>query len=132
MVFCARWNGSAQAKDPSAHSTQENFVNALKTTPTTPELSASRRRLLATGDVRIRRRNLGKPRRRVTVSRPDIRASFAQWAARANSLQGSDIYQINDSVKTVEDWPKATIFKDASGSQPREFAAGDADEEMRT
>ena len=66
------------------------------------------------------------------MSRPDIRASFAQWAARANSLQGSDIYQINDSVKTVEDWPKATIFKDASGSQPREFAAGDADEEMRT
>ena len=36
------------------------------------------------------------------VSRPDICARLARIAPRANSLQGSDVYCVDDLVKTVK------------------------------
>ena len=35
-------------------------------------------------------------------------------AARANSLNGSDVYRINDLVFTEEEWRQATVLKYAS------------------
>ena len=52
-----------------------------------------------------------------TVSRPDICARLARIASRINALTGSDVYRINDLVKTVKTWQKATQLKYASSLQ---------------
>ena len=49
-----------------------------------------------------------------TVSRLDICARLAQLAAKVNTLQGSDIYRINDRINTVKEWQRARILKYAS------------------
>ena len=46
-----------------------------------------------------------------TVLRPDFCARLASIAARANSLQGSGIYRVDDLVKTVKEWQQDTVLK---------------------
>lgn len=53
---------------------------------------------------KLRQRILGGNCRLATVSRPDICARLARIASGANSLNGSDVYRINDLVKSVKVW----------------------------
>ena len=52
-----------------------------------------------------------------TVSRPDICARSARIASRANTLQGGDVYRINDLVKTAKKWQPAAVLKYVSSAQ---------------
>ena len=52
-----------------------------------------------------------------TVSRLEICARLARIASRKNSLCGSDVYRINDLVKTAKLWQKAAVLIYASSSQ---------------
>ena len=63
---------------------------------------------------------LGELRRVAAVSRPDICARLARIASRINALRGSDVYRINELVRVVKDWQRATVLKYASPSYPRE------------
>ena len=62
-------------------------------------------------EIRMRRRKMGKLCWLATVSRQDIRACLAQLAAKVNSLQGSDVYRINDLIRTAEGWVSQTTLK---------------------
>ena len=70
---------------------------------------AARQKLLPSEDVHLRQSMLGELRCLATVSRPDICARLACIASRINSLQGSEVYRINDLIKTVKTWHEATV-----------------------
>ena len=59
-----------------------------------------------------------------TVPRPDICARLARTASRVNSLQGSDVYRINDLVKTVKVWQQAAMLKNWSASHAGKHGKG--------
>ena len=109
---------SFEEKDFAATLTQEDFTNNLKTLPTSPELWAGRKEPLPLDETDLRRRKMGEPCWVATVSRPDVRARLARIASRINSLCGSDVYRINELVREVKKWQKATVLKDASSSRP--------------
>ena len=85
----------------SATLTQEGFAKNPHPLGTSPELRAARQKLLSPEDVKLRQCKLGELCWLATVSRPDICATLARIASRINSLQGVDVYRINNSVKTV-------------------------------
>ena len=62
-------------------------------------------------DVKLCQCKLGELCWLATVSRPDICARLARISSRINELTGSDVYRINDLVKTVKQWQPATILK---------------------
>ena len=107
----------AQEMDFSATMAQQKFTQTLKQIPTMSELRASPLRSLKMEEARMRQRKSGGSGWFATVSRPDIRAWPARLASRINSSQGSDIYQINDLIKIVEEWRQATGPKYHSGPQ---------------
>ena len=56
---------------------------------------------------------------------------LAQVASRVNSSHGSDVYRINDLVKTVKKWRSATVLKRSPASRSPSLSRGDANERMR-
>ena len=108
----------SEANDFLIQLTQGNFTNALKPSPTTPELRASRQRPYWMGEFRIHRRISGDLRRLATASRPGNRARGAQLAARVNARQGSEICRTNDLEKTVEEGRQATVPTNAEKLPP--------------
>ena len=62
------------------------------------------------------------------MSRPDICARLARTASRVNLLKGSDVYRINDLVKTVKVWQQAAVLKYFSSSRVSKYARGGEDE----
>ena len=90
---------SEQDDNFSAPLTQDEFAQNLKPLRTAAQLRASRQKTLSTEDIRLRQCKLGELCLLATVPRPDICARLARTASRVNSLQGSDVYRINDLVK---------------------------------
>lgn len=86
----------------------------------------------STEEVPTNQCKFGEARRLATVARPDICARPAQLAARVNPPQGSDIYQINDSIKTDEERRETTKPEYASSPYSSVLAPGGADGEMHT
>ena len=84
--------------------TQKDFAEKLQPLGTSPQLWAARQKLLSPEDVELRQCKLGELCWLATVSRPDICARLARIASRINELTGSDVYRINDLVKTVKTW----------------------------
>ena len=101
---------------PSATLTQSGFTTNLQPISTTPKLWAARQKLLSPEDAHMCQRKLGDLCWLATVSRPDIRARLARATSRINSLQGSDVYRINDLIKTAKPWQTATALKYVSSS----------------
>ena len=63
-----------------------------------------------------------------TVSRPDIRASLAQIASKANLQQESDTYRVTDFIKMAKKGQPATVLKHLSGPRLGAFTwAGRSD-----
>ena len=85
-----------QIHDFSATATQREFARDLQPLPNAPKLWSSRRLWLSLEDTELRQCKLGELCWLATVSRPDICARLARIAYRINSLQGSDVYRIND------------------------------------
>ena len=94
--------------------TQKEFTEKLQPLGTSPQLWAARQKLLSPEDAKLCQCKLGELCWLATVSRPDICARLARIASRINALTGSDVYRINDLVKTVKTWQKATQLKYAS------------------
>ena len=82
--------------------TQKEFAEKLQPLGTSPQLWAARQKLLSPEDVKLCQCKLGELCWLATVSRPDICARLARIASRINALTGSDVYRINDLVKTVK------------------------------
>ena len=93
---------------------------------TSPILWADRQKPLGVEDKLLRQCKLGELCWLATVSRPDICARLAHIASRVNVLQGSDIYRINDLIKTVKLWQPRAVLKYASSSKPLFPPEGDA------
>ena len=66
-----------------------------------------------------------------TVSRPDISDRHARIATRVSSLRWSDIYLVNDMVKTALVWRQAAMLKYVPLPHPVGPARGDVDGGMR-
>ena len=66
------------------------------------------------------------------VWRPDTCARLDRLAPKVNSLQGGDIYRINDPIKTAQVWQLPAISKYVSPSHANEPAKGDVDGRLRT
>ena len=92
----------AQGSDFSVTPKQGEFTKNLQPLPATPKLRAVRRQSLSVGDSKLRACKLGELCWVGTASRPDICARLARSASRINSLQGSDVYRINDLFKTAK------------------------------
>ena len=91
--------------------TQKEFTEKLEPLGTSPQLWAARQKLLSPEDVKLCQCKLGELCWLATVSRPDICARLARISSRINELTGSDVYRINDLVKTVKQWQPATTLK---------------------
>ena len=87
------------------------FAKNFQPLGTSPELWAARQKLLSPEDAKLRQCKLGGLCRPATVSRREICAKLARIASRINSLQGADVYRINDLAKTVKKWQPATVLK---------------------
>ena len=101
----------AQDSTSPATLTQGDFAKNLQPPPTTPKLWAARQQLPSPEDVKLRQSELGELCWLATVSRPDTCARLARIATRINSLRGSDVYGINDLVKTAKLWNKAAVLQ---------------------
>ena len=88
--------------------TQNDFATNLQPSPTTPKLWAARQELLPPEDGHMCQCRPGEARWLAT--------RLALIASRDNSLRGSDVYRINDPIKTAETWQKAAALKYASFS----------------
>ena len=108
----------SQAADCSVLLTQEEFTRQLSPLATSTDLWNRRQRPLTDGEILARQCKLGELCWLATVSRPDICARLAQIASRVNELKGSDIYRINDLIKTVKIWQPRTVLKYASSPFP--------------
>ena len=86
--------------------TQSDFAENLQPIPNSPKLWAARQKLLSPGNVHMRQCNPGELCWLAAVSRPDICARLARIASRINSLRCSDVYCINDLIKTAKTWQK--------------------------
>ena len=69
---------------------------------TPPFLRKDRDRSLNDEELQVCQGKLGELSRLATVSRPNICARQAHLSANLNNLQVSDIYRINDLIKTAK------------------------------
>ena len=104
--------------------TRGDFAKDLPPSPTTSKLWAARHLLMSPEDVHLRQCKLGELCWLATVSHPDICARLVRIASCINSPQGSDVYRINDLIKTVKLWRKAAISKYVSSSQLETVCTG--------
>ena len=100
-----------RGSDFSVGLTQSAFTESLLPMDTSPILWADRQKLLGVEDKLLRQCKLGELCWLATVSRPDICDRLAHIASRVNVLQGSDIYRINDLIKTVKLWQPRAVLK---------------------
>ena len=121
----------ARERDFSAPLKQDEFATNSQPLPTSPQLWAARQKTLSSDDVKLRRRKLGELCWLATVSRPDICARLARFAARVNSLQGSDVHRINDLVDIAKVWQRATVPKCGPCSHVGKPGRGSEEGEMR-
>ena len=84
----------------SATLTQGGFTKDLQPLGTSPQLWAARQKQLSPEDTGLRQCKLGELCWLATVSLPDICARSARIAPLIKTLQGVDVYRINDLVKT--------------------------------
>ena len=115
-----------QGSDFSVRLTQSAFTEGLLPMDASPSMWANRQRTLGDEDKLLRQCKLGELCWPAAVSRPDIRARLAHIDSRVNKLHGSDIYRINDLIKTVEIWQPRAVLKYASPSKPLFPPEGDA------
>ena len=101
----------SQENDFSFQLAEEEFTKNLKPLITPPGFRAARQRTLSPGDIKLRRRKLGELSWLAKVSRP-------------NSLEGSDVYRIDDPVQTAQVWQQAAISTYAPPSHPGVTARG--------
>ena len=66
-------------------------------------------------EIRTHQCELGELRWLATAVHPDICACLPQLSSKVNSLQGRDIYRIDDLIKTAKECEYATVLKDQSG-----------------
>ena len=97
-----------QGSDFSVRLTQPAFTEGHMPLDTSPTLWANRQKPLRVEDKLLRQCKLGRLRRPATVPRPDVCARLAHIASRVDMHQGSDIYRINDLIKTVKCWQPRT------------------------
>ena len=114
----------AQESDFPVTQTQDGFARNSRPLPPSSQAWAARRKTLSIEDVKLRQCKLGELGWLVSVSRPDICARLARIASRVNSLQGSDVYRINDLVETVKMRRQAAILKNASSPHTSKHAKG--------
>ena len=110
---------------------QESFAQAGKPVPATPTFWALRQRPQSLEEIRVRQRELEILRCSAIILWPDICASLAKLAARANPLYDSDIYRISDLVETERGWQQVTVSRYASTHHSASPARGDVDGRMR-
>ena len=84
--------------------TKGKCTSELQPIPTSPKLWASPHRPLSVELARYCRQNVGEFGRLATVSWPDIFALLAQLRAQVKSLEGDDVYRMNDLIKRTESW----------------------------
>ena len=96
-----------QECDLSVTLTRDKFAQNLKPLPVSAQFWAARQRALSTEDVKLCRRKPGE----LCWLATDICARSARTASRVNSLQGSDVYRINDLAQTVKARQQAAILK---------------------
>ena len=80
----------------SATLTQKDFTKNFQPLGTSPDLWAARQKLLSPEDAKPRQCKSGELRWLATVSRPDMCARLACIASCIDSLQGVDVFRIND------------------------------------
>ena len=120
-------------KNFSVTMTTLELTDALQSIPSARRLWASRRRPLKMEDLRTCQCTLGELCLLATVSRRNKCARPAQLASKVDSLQGSDIYRINNHIETAKGWQQAVVLKYQSGPRPRTLTlagwsdAGDGD-----
>ena len=93
-----------QESDSSAAPAQDEFAADLQPPSTSPQLWAARQKMLSFEDVRLCLCKHGELWLLGAVSTPDVCARLARIASRVNSLQGSDVYRLDDMAKAVEVW----------------------------
>ena len=91
-----------QEADFSIELTQAEFATQLQPLETCPALWKARQRPLPDDEKLKCQCKLGELCWLATVSRPDICARLAQLASKVNDLQESDIYRINDLIRTAK------------------------------
>ena len=101
----------AQEASSSVTLTQEDFAKNLQLLGTSPQLWAARQKLLPPEVLKLRQCKSGELCCLPTVSRLDVCARLARFASRINSLEGADVFRINDLVKTVKNWQPATVLR---------------------
>ena len=116
----------SQGSDFSVRLTQLAFTGNLLPMDTSPILWADRQKPLDDENKLRCQCKLGELCWLAPVSKPDICASLANIASRANALQGSDIYRINDLIKTIKLWQPRTVLKYESSSNPLFPPTGDS------
>ena len=116
----------ARERDFPGTLTQDEFTRNLNPLPASPQLFT-----LSIEDIKLRQCKLGDLCWLATVPRPDTCARLAQIASRVNSLQGSDVYRINDLAKTVEVWREATVLKYLLSSHKGKPERGTEDGKLR-
>ena len=121
----------AQESDFSVTLAQDEFAKNLQLLPTSPHLIAARHETPPIEDIKLRQCMLGEICWSAAVSRPDICARSARIASRVDSLQGSDVYRINDLTKPAKVWQKAAILRYFSSSHTDTHARGDVQRKMR-
>ena len=87
--------------------------------------------LLTPEDVLRRPCKSGELCRPAAVSRPDICARLTRIASEVNPLQGSDVYRVNDLIKTAHVRQPAAVLKYACSSHANEPAREDVDGRVR-
>ena len=100
---------SNQEANFSVTLTQEEFAKNLQPLDTSPGPWAAGQKLLSPEDAKLRQCKSGELSWLATVSRPDIGARLARIASRINSLQGVDVFRINDLAKTLKTWQPTTV-----------------------
>ena len=119
-----------QEDDGAATLTQGDFANNSKLIPTSPDLRRARQKSLPADETELCQCRMGEVRRPATLPRQNTCARLARPASRVNDLQGSDVYRINDLVRTVKKWAAAPILKYASPSNPKGRKKGAVDGDM--
>ena len=101
----------AQEEDFPATLTQADFVKNLKPLPTSSALRAGREESLSMGYIELRQCRSGVRFWVATVYRPDICARLARIASSIHPLRGSGAFCMNELVRVVKDWRRATALR---------------------
>ena len=91
-----------QKDDGSVEVTQKALTDLLRPIDTSLSRWKDRNRPLSEEELQICQRKLGELCWLATASRPDICDCWAHFSAKLKSVQGIDIYRINDLIKTVK------------------------------